>query len=284
MNKLLARGVLMLLLTCVASVPCLCRSNAQKADEKAKPHDSLACRDDWHNDKLVSHCEIKEQTLPASDNTIAVDGRMNGGVSIKGWERNEILIRARIQTAAPTEAEANELVKQITIETAGSRIFASGPENRKDHWWSVSYEIFVPQRSNLSLKTNNGGISISDVKGRLEFTALNGGVRLSRIGGTVRGGTTNGGLHIELSGERWDGEAMDVSTTNGGVSMSIPQNYSAHLETGTVNGHLSIDFPVPVQGEIRRELAVNLGSGGATIRAMTTNGGVRIRRGDGVKL
>jgi len=281
MNKLLARGVLMLLLTCVASVPCFCRSNAQKADEKAKAHDSLVCRDDWHNDKLVNHCEIKEQTLPASDNTIAVDGRMNGGVSIKGWERNEILIRARIQTAAPTEAEANELVKQITIETAGSRIFASGPENRKDHWWSVSYEIFVPQRSNLSLKTNNGGISISDVKGRLEFTALNGGVRLSRIGGTVRGGTTNGGLHIELSGERWDGEAMDVSTTNGGVSMSIPQNYSAHLETGTVNGHLSIDFPVPVQGEIRRELAVNLGAGGATIRAMTTNGGVRIRRGEG---
>ena len=281
MNKLLARGVLMLLLTCVASVPCFCRSNAQKADEQAKPHDSLACRDDWHNDKLVSHCEIKEQTLPASDNTIAVDGRMNGGVSIKGWERNEILIRARIQTAGPTEAEANELAKQITIETAGSRIFASGPENRKDHWWSVSYEIFVPQRSNLSLKTNNGGISISDVKGRLEFNALNGGVRLSRIGGTVRGGTTNGGLHIELSGERWDGEAMDVSTTNGGVSMSIPQNYSAHLETGTVNGHLSIDFPVPVQGEIRRELAVNLGAGGATIRAMTTNGGVRIRRGEG---
>jgi len=29
---------------------------------------------------------------------------------------------------------------------------------------------------------------------------------------------------------------------------------------------------------------LNLGSGGATIRAMTTNGGVKIRRGDGVKL
>jgi DUF4097 and DUF4098 domain-containing protein YvlB len=88
-------------------------------------------------------------------------------------------------------------------------------------------------------------------------------------------------LHIELSGDRWDGEALDVSTTNGGVSMSIPENYSAHLETGTVNGHLNIDFPVTVQGNITRELAVNLGSGGATIRAMTTNGGVRIRRGDG---
>ena len=136
----------------------------------------------------------------------------------------------------------------------------------------------MPQRSNVSLKTMNGGISITDVTGRLEFKALNGGVHLSRVGGTVRGATTNGGLNVELSGVRWEGEALDVSTTNGGVSMSIPENYSAHLETATVNGRLHVDFPVTVQGEITRELAVNLGSGGATVRATTTNGGVSIRR------
>jgi len=252
---------------------------AQKENE-----DSFGCRDNWQNNRLVNHCEIKEQTLPATSGTIAVDGRMNGGVSVRGWERNEVLVRARIQTAGPTEAEAKELAGQIKIETASSNIFASGPENRKDHWWSVSYEVFVPLRSNLSLKTNNGGISIADVNGQLQFNALNGGVSLKRVGGSVKGGTTNGGLNVVLSGDRWDGEALDVSTTNGGVSMFIPENYSAHLETGTVNGHLNIDFPVTVQGNITKELAVNLGSGGATIRAMTTNGGVRIRRGEGLKM
>jgi DUF4097 and DUF4098 domain-containing protein YvlB len=83
---------------------------------------------------------------------------------------------------------------------------------------------------------------------------------------------------VELTGDRWDGETLDVKTTNGGIVMTIPENYSAHLETGTVNGGLSIDFPVTVQGRITRELAVNLGSGGATVRATTTNGGVRIKR------
>jgi hypothetical protein len=275
MNKLLSRALLAVMMTCLVGITAL--SQKQKSD------DSLACQDDWQSDRLVGHCELKEQTLPATDGTIAVDGRVNGGVSVKGWDRSEILMRARIQTAAPSETEANDLVKQISIETAGSKIFASGPSNRSDHWWTVSYEVFVPRRSNLSLKTNNGGISIADVNGRLEFSALNGGVNLRRVGGSVRGGTTNGGLNVELSGERWDGEALDVKTTNGGVSMFIPENYSAHLETGTVNGHLSIDFPVTVQGNITRELAVNLGAGGATIRAMTTNGGVRIRRGEGLR-
>lgn len=268
MNKLLSRAVLGVFLICLVSVVAV----AQK-----KSGGPLECRDNWKNDRVVSHCEIKEQSLPATD-TINVDGKMNGGISIKGWERNEILVRARIQTSGPSEAEAKELASQVRIETAGGKIFATGPENRKDHWWSVSYEIFVPQRSNVSLKTNNGGISISDVVGRLDFSALNGGVNLSRVGGTVRGATTNGGLNVELSGARWEGEALDVRTTNGGVSMSIPENYSAHLETATVNGRLNIDFPVTVQGEITKELAVNLGSGGPTVRATTTNGGVSIRR------
>ncbi len=270
MNKWLRRSAFIFMLTIATAL------TAFADQDKA----SMGCRDDWHSDRLLSHCEIKEQTLAASG-AVSVDGRQNGGVSVKGWDRNEILVRARIQTAAPTQAEADALAQQITIETAGAKIFANGPESRRDFSWSVSYEVLVPRRSDLSLVAHNGGISISDVQGRLEFTAVNGGVALRRVGGTVHGGTTNGGLSIELAGDRWDGEEMDVKTTNGGISLSVPENYSAHLETGTVNGNLSIDFPVTVQGRITRELAVNLGSGGPTIRAMTTNGGVRVKRGGG---
>jgi len=241
--------------------------------------DTLACRE-GQDGRRANHCEIKEQTLPASGGLIKVDGRQNGGVSVKGWERNEILVRARIQTTAPSQAEADALASQIVINTSGANIFASGPDSRKDHSWSVSFEVFVPRRSDLSLQSHNGGISILDVHGRLDFQAVNGGVVLRRVGGSVHGGTTNGGLVVQLSGDRWDGEELDVKTTNGGIIMSVPANYSAHLETGTVNGSLKIGFPVTVQGEITRELAVNLGSGGPTIRARTTNGGVIINRSE----
>jgi hypothetical protein len=58
--------------------------------------------------------------------------------------------------------------------------------------------------------------------------------------------------------------------------MSVPENYSAHLETGTVNGSVNTDFPVT--GRITKQIALNLGSGGATVRAMTTNGGVNLKK------
>lgn len=251
---------------------------AQKEKDKDKDR-SLSCRqNNWYNDRLVGNCEIREQTLAPSGGTLAIDGRQNGGVNIKGWDQHQVLVRARVQTGAPTEAEAADLARQIRIETSGAKIYASGPERRKDYHWDVSYEVFVPRRSDLSLETKNGGIAIADVNGRIDFSALNGGVVLKRVGGAVRGSTTNGGLVIELSGDRWDGDSLDVSTTNGGIIMSVPENYSANLQTGTVNGSVNTDFPVTVQGRINKQIALNLGSGGATVKAMTTNGGVHLKR------
>jgi len=240
---------------------------------------SMTCRENnYYSDRLVSNCEIREQALAPSGGAISIDGRQNGGISVKGWDQPQILVRARVQAGAATAAEAEALGKQVRIETSGGKIHATGPESKRDYHWDVSYEVFVPRRADLSLETNNGGIAIADVNGKIDFTALNGGVVLKRVGGAVRGSTTNGGLMIVLSGERWDGESMDVSTTNGGVILSVPENYSAHIETGTVNGGVNTEFPVTVKGEVTKQIALNLGSGGATVRAMTTNGGVHLKK------
>jgi hypothetical protein len=246
---------------------------AQQQDNQQR---NLDCEGSRHNDRQVSHCEMKEWTVGATGR-IAVDGRQNGGISVKGWSRSDVLVRARLESWADTEGEAQAVVNQIQVQTGGE-IRAEGPSQSRGHNWSVSYEVFVPHKTDLSLKAHNGGISIADVGGQIDFDAVNGGVTLKRLAGNVSGHTTNGGLAIELAGNRWDGAQMDVRTTNGGVSMKVPANYSARLETGTVNGGVKLDFPITVQGDIRRNLSVDLGAGGPLVRATTTNGGITIKR------
>ena len=228
--------------------------------------------------QLITHSELKERTLPGGRGVISVDGRQNGGVRVEGWDKNEVLVRACVQAAADTDAQARELAAQLRINTDNNQIFTEGPGNDEERSWSVSYEVFVPRNSSIALKTHNGGIGVTNVQGQTRFEAVNGGVSLRLMGGSVRGQTTNGGLAIELDGDRWNGEGLDVSTTNGGVQMTIPENYSARLETATTNGSVRVDFPMTVQGRINKELMVTLGSGGATVRAVTTNGGVRVKR------
>ncbi|MBS1811869.1 MAG: DUF4097 family beta strand repeat protein [Acidobacteria bacterium] len=249
-----------------------CASLAQRQDR------GLTCENSWNGrGDGQRHCEIKELPLQASG-VVKVDGRQNGGVSIKGWDRNEILVRAKIEAQAPTESEAHALGNQVRIETAGANIYADGPQSRDKSWWSVSYEVFVPRRSDLELKAHNGGISISGVGGNMIFETTNGGVSLQDVSGKVQGRTSNGGLSVRLSGNRWEGEGLDVRTTNGGVNLVLPENYSARLETSTVNGGFNLGIPVVMQGKIDKSVSTDLGSGGATLRLTTTNGGVSVKR------
>lgn len=244
-------------------------------------HDDAWCdRDHWeHDNDGERYCEVREITLPAGRDLIAVDGRQNGGIKVEGWNRNEILIRAKVTAHARTEAAAERLADDVEISTDRT-IHADVPETRRrKEWTSVSYEVMVPRRSNLSLETYNGGISIENVHGDVNFDALNGGVSLVDLAGDVRGETTNGGVTVELTGSAWEGDGLDVETTNGGVKIYVPDDYSAYLETRTVNGRVEVDFPVMVQGRIDRRISTKLGDGGQTIRVITTNGGVSVRRG-----
>jgi hypothetical protein len=222
-------------------------------------------------------CEVLTTTLQAPKR-ITVDGGTNGGVNVSGWDRSEVQIRAKVWADAGSEVRAQEIEKAVRIRVDGGRISADGPDTGRRERWGVSYELMVPRAMDLDLETRNGGVSVTDVSGDIRFQAMNGGVHLARVGGDVRGRTMNGGLTVELAGDHWEGAGLDAQTTNGGVKMVVPENYSAELVTGTVNGGLNIDFPVTVRGRIGRQLRTTLGEGGAPIRVTTTNGGVRITR------
>lgn len=240
--------------------------------------------DDWcddsysYDDDGERACEVREITLAADRDVVAVDGRQNGGIQVEGWDRDEILVRARVDARARSEDSARRLLDDVQIRTDGT-IRATDPDTRRREWVSVQYHVYVPYASNLDLEAHNGGISIRDVQGSIDFRTLNGGITLAGLSGDVQGKTTNGGLTVKLAGTRWDGRGLDVKTTNGGVRLVVPEGYSAELETGTVNGRVRTEFPVMVQGDVTRDLSTTLGDGGAPLRLKTTNGSVRIQRG-----
>ncbi len=237
------------------------------------------CGDESWGDDRRGFCEVREYTVPAAGATMTVDASPNGGISVDGQSRGDILVRARVVGTASTEEEARAIASRVQIIATADRVTADGPRNlgRRDGW-HVSYRLDVPTQTPLSLRTTNGGIAIDNVNSRVEFRTVNGGVKLSRMGGDVEGRTTNGGVNVDLDGATWQGAGLDVQTSNGGVHLSIPDHYSAHLETGTVNGSVKIDFPVMVQGKIGRSFSTDLGSGGPTLRVNTSNGGVKITR------
>ncbi|OFW10952.1 MAG: hypothetical protein A3H96_25080 [Acidobacteria bacterium RIFCSPLOWO2_02_FULL_67_36] len=238
------------------------------------------CQETRGDSDRARACEVREYTVPATAATLTVDAAPNGGIKVSGSARRDILVRARVSANARTIEEARALVSRVQVIATADRVSADGPRDLPDReGWSVSFEIAAPGATPLSLSSTNGGISVEAIKSRVEFKTVNGGVKLVRVGGEVSGKTSNGGIDVELDGTTWDGSGLDVETTNGGVRMSIPAAYNAHIEAATNNGGLHSDFPVTTtEGRRPQRATADIGSGGPSLRVRTSNGGVHISR------
>jgi DUF4097 and DUF4098 domain-containing protein YvlB len=237
---------------------------------------TMSCKDqNQGGNRGFAFCEVRETTL-ASLATLNVDGRQNGGISIKGANRADILVRAMVQARGDTDAEAKTTGAQVIVHTSAGTVQADGPAQKN---WSVSYEIFVPQKTNLSLKANNGGLAVAGVESSIEFHSVNGGISLKNVGGNVHGDTVNGGVSVTLADARWNGQGLDVSTQNGGVSLKVPDQFSAILDVATVNGGMNVKLPNAQVKRAEHTMNVTLGSGGPLLRIRTQNGGVSVSGG-----
>lgn len=252
---------------------------ATLAQQAGDPDHEWCDSSDRSNRRYERYCEVREFTIDAG-RMLNVDGGPNGSIEVQGWDGDQVQVEAKVQVWSRDD-DPEALARDVVIET-GRRIRADVPRfgrRNREGGVSVSYRLRVPRTMDLGLETLNGSISIADVRGNIDFSATNGGIELVGLGGDVRGRTTNGGVRVELSGAEWDGRGLDVETTNGGVTLLVPEGFRADLTTGTVNGGFEIDFPVTVQGRItRRRITTELNGGGPPIRAVTTNGGVRVRR------
>ena len=238
-----------------------------------------SCRSgSWNNgDDRGRACEVRQVPVRLSGRALEIDGRQNGSIRVRGWEGDSVRVTARLQANANSDDDARNLLKEVRIVADGRTVRAEGPSGWRNHdGWLASYVVWVPRRFDLSLEAMNGALGVDGVSGRLDLRTTNGSVALVDVGGDVHARTQNGSLNVQLAGSGWEGSGLDAETQNGSVRVAVPDNFAAQLETGTVNGSIHTDFPITVQGRISKRLTLPLNGGGKTIRALTTNGTVRI--------
>ena len=270
---------LLMLVSAIASTAALSAQN-RSFDGFGRSADAwCADADRWSRRDRVA-CDVRTESL-TSVSALDIDTGGNGGIAVRGVSGSTARLRFRVMAHAPTDADARRLAQEVDITMEGGQIRARGPRSRDREGWAVDVEVEAPRELPLTLATANGGISIEAMSGRTRFETANGGVSLTDVAGDVRGSTVNGGVNVRLDGRRWEGEGLDVETTNGGVRMTLPDGYNAELSAETSNGGVNIDFPVMVQGRlsgINRRIVTTLGSGGPRLHVRTVNGGVTIAR------
>lgn len=264
---------LSVLTACAALIAVLPLSAQSFATHPCNSPDDSGFLSRWINGEQA--CEVRTTTFPLVNGHLNVNA-MNGGIEVIGQDRSDIALEAHVTAHALSQSEAESLLHEITIQT-GATVEAHGPQSHGNRNWSVGYKLLVPHQLAGRFHTMNGGLSLSAIHGDIDGDTMNGGLHFENLGGHVHLSTTNGGIHAIFGGNTWQGTGLTASTTNGGVSVTLPGSYNAHLVAETTNGGVSLDVPNANQGGVHRHsIDTNLGSGGPTLDFETTNGGISI--------
>jgi outer membrane protein insertion porin family len=196
----------------------------------------------------VSKEEQIEKSLPGDGvSKVTVDTTI-GDVRLFSWEKPEVLVKASKKVTADDDEKAQEFSDkiEIKIERVEDRIqiktsqplFSGSIISGKVKAW-VEYDIFVPEAMNLDVKTRDGAIHATEIRGKLKINTLSGSIELKNVVGSVSAETATGDIYGEVL---FDAESK-FSTVNGSIDIRVGDTFSVPISARTISG--SIDIAVP---------------------------------------
>jgi DUF4097 and DUF4098 domain-containing protein YvlB len=227
------------------------------------------------------------QTYPLAAGGRVSLSNVNGGVRITAWDRNEVKVDA-VKTAYrrdlldEAKIVARSDMNAIHIQTDyphRNQTFTDG-EGRYNNPATVEYTLTVPRNARInSIELINGNLDIDGITGEVTASSVNGRVSGHELMGQVRLSTINGKCEA-IFGRLNETKSISLNSVNGPLGLTIPSDSNAEIKASTVLGGIVNDFGLPVRrGEyVGRDLAGQIGQGGARIKLGNVNGSISVKR------
>jgi Toastrack DUF4097 len=153
-----------------------------------------------------------------------------------------------------------------------------GRMNTQNNDVTVKFAVRVPAGVGFVGKTVNGQVEANRLNGDVTLETVNGSINFS-TSGTVRAATTvNGSIRGEMGRADWS-DTLEMTTVNGGITLTLPSTLSTDVRASTVNGDINTEFPLTTTGRIsRRRIEGTIGGGGRTLSLESVNGGITLKK------
>jgi len=204
----------------------------------------------------------------------------NGKIDVEGADVEQIEVRAERVAKAATDAAARDLLPKVTINEDVKPDHVRLETGRIDGIklgisYEVSYSVRAPRNAVIRVTNTNGTVTTSGMTGQVFARTTNGGVKALAMSGEFSARATNGAVEVELETLT---AKVSLQTTNGGVSLVLPDDAKADLSASCTNGGISVSgLKMETTESTRRRVEGKLNGGGTLIDLRTTNGGIRVR-------
>ena len=231
-------------------------SLAQRHDHEAT-HEAHRWEQD--RDRGPRETETIDRTVPLPANGTLRLKTFSGRVRITGGSGDQVVIKA-IRRA--TRDRLDDIKLEITQSGSTVEIDANHRvvERRNDNVVETDFEIQVPSRARLDIKTFSAPVTVINVNGSQHIDGFSSDITVEAT---------------ELS----ENADVDVNTFSGDVRLRLPGNARGNISFNSFSGSFESDLPVTLNSSSRRNFRGSLNGGGAgDFRLKTFSGDVRILR------
>jgi DUF4097 and DUF4098 domain-containing protein YvlB len=237
------------------------------------------CCGGWTEEKYERVVQLSEPF--SADGSFEAETH-NGSIEIAGGDVADCNVTATIVGQAMNTEDARKIAEEtkVKLERFGNKLTAKidRPALANNQSVSVSFNVKLPRRSDLELKTHNGEITIKNTVGKIDATTHNGRVVCSEVSGDMKLKSHNGRIEAAYAKDAPGICNAEAVTHNGGIEFTAPANLSARAEVKTHNGSINTELPIEVLGKIsRRKIAGKIGTGDGQLYLETHNGSIKIK-------
>lgn len=189
-----------------------------------------------------------------------------------GWHREQTRVTVDTPSALTLQAKTSDGSVNVTGLHGELGLTSGDGDVSLDH---VS--------GNLRVRSGDGHVKITNAEGALEARTSDATLTVDGVFHVVALHTSDGTLDLNLRDGTKLTEASTLQSSDGSVTLHVPQNFAADLNVHTSDGHVDCALPLTMDhyhssGGEGRELHGQLNGGGAPLTIHTSDGSVRIEQ------
>jgi DUF4097 and DUF4098 domain-containing protein YvlB len=136
---------------------------------------------------------------------------------------------------------------------------------------------------NLRLTSGDGRVTITDAKGSLDARTSDASLSVDGVFHALTLHTSDGSVNLNLRQGTKLTEASSIQSSDGSVTVRLPEGFAADLNVHTSDGHVDCTLPLTMdhfssKGDGNHEVHGRLNGGGTPLTIHTADGSVKIEQ------
>jgi DUF4097 and DUF4098 domain-containing protein YvlB len=241
----------------------------------------------WQNNqvnvKVYGNDEAEEKIVfkaESNESGVKVEGKQKESKNFKNLTiRVEILVPQHYNIklySAGGSFTVKDIIGMIDANTSGGNIKLENTNGNLIAHTAGGNITIETSNGDIEATTSGGSVSVNGFNGNVDVSTAGGHISLTGGNGRIDASTAGGNIRLDYTGLN---KGIDMSTLGGNITVTLPADFNANANIGTLVGKITCDFAkVESKSSVSSYIKAKFNDGGEVFKCTTSAGNITVSR------